>query len=275
MDLIRLRAIPWAALLATVAVASSSYAAGVEVRADSASEGSFGLRVQMGPDCAASQDLDLDADDGPLNGVYQACRTVSAAGVGIDSGSVTFVAGDVISLAEGFVVSVGATFVGEIDESLSGGPTYVQDRSPIDESVYTARFSARLEDLSLSGGQSIGSLIAYDADWTPVFRVIVEPDGASGHRLSLAARQDGGGEISTLPGEEIPVPAGWNLVELSWASGAGDGELRVGLNGGPLAGLTALDNDALRVEAIRLGGVEGSIFDASGHIELDSYSSTR
>jgi hypothetical protein len=249
--------------------------AGIEVNAAAASEGPHGLQVNFGPDCASPQDLVLDGDDGPLQGTYEACRTVSVESIGVTGGSVTLRAGDEISLGQGFTVSSGASFVAENDPALTGGDTYVQDTSPIAETVYTARFSARLDDLVLASGEKIDSLVAYSGGWQVIFRLSIEPASGGGYQLVLEARQDGGGMVQTPPGEEIPVPAGWTTVELAWAAGAGDGQLLVGLNGGALAGLADLDNGASLIETIRLGAVEGAIFTSSGAIQLDTYSSTR
>lgn len=250
-------------------------AAGVQVTTQAASEGVYGLQIDLGPDCASAQTLDLDGDDVPLDGTYEACRTITATSLSMTTGTAILRAGDEVWFGESFSVGGSAAFTVEIDGALSGGPTYVQDPSPIDENVYTARFSAKFEDVLLDPSEQIEELVAYSGDWDPIFRVIVEPDGGSGFQLVLEAVQDGGGMVQTPPGQEIAVAAGWNIVELEWSAGPGDGQLRLSINGGPLQGLTDLDNDAARIESVRLGAVGGAIFDASGSLQVDSYSSTR
>ncbi len=240
-----------------------------------AAEGVYGLRVDFGPDCPLAHFLVLDADDGPLQGLYEACRTISAEAVAVQGIGATMRAGDLISFGEGFHVVSGTDLSVELDATLTGGPTYVEDRGPIEESVYSARFSARLDSLVLGGGETVGVLIAYSALWEEIFRLVIQPAGGSGFELTLEARQDGGGMVQTPPGQEISVPAGWNLVEVEWLAGAGDGAFQVAINGGTLAGLTALDNAAWAIEAIRWGAVDGALFTATGSIELDTFSSNR
>lgn len=250
-------------------------AAGVEVTTEAAAEGTHGLRVHFGPDCAFVHNLVLDTDDGPLLGTYEACRTISAEAVAVEGAGTTLRAGDQIALGNGFQVEAGSELSVVLDSSLTGGPTYVQDSSPIDENVYTARFSARLDSLVLGAGESIGTLIAYSDAWEAIFRVAIEPATGGGFELFLEALQDGGGVVQTPPGQEIAVPAGWNTVELEWLAGAGDGRLQVAINGGVLAGLVDLDNAATEIETVRWGAVDGALFTSSGSIELDTFSSTR
>ncbi len=254
---------------------ATGWAAGVQVRSDAASEGTFGLRLTLGPDCASEHDLTLDGDDGPLQGSYQACRTIRVESVVVEGPSTTLTAGDKLSFDDGFSVAAGGGLVAVLDASLNGGPTYVEDRTPIDETIYTARFSARFDDLALAGGEELGNLVAYSGTGQTVFRVVVEPASGGGYQLALEARLDGGGLLQTPPGDELAIPAGWSTVELEWHASDGDGALLVGINGGSLAGLADLANGATRIETIRWGGVDGALFTGSGHLELDSFSSTR
>lgn len=264
-----------AALLLIGLGTTSADSAGIQVTTEAASEGLYGLQVNLGPDCAFDHFLVLDSDDGPLQGTYDACREITASGVAVTSGAATLRAGDGVGIGNGFQVANGASVTLALDATLNGGPTYVEDRSPIDENVYAARFSARFDDLSLGANEQVGSLIALSATFEELFRVLVEPDGTGGVQFALEARQDGGGVVQTPPGEEIPIPTGWVLVSLEWQAGEGDGSLLVGVNGGALQGLSDLDNDSARVETIRFGVISGPIFDATTSFQLDTYSSTR
>lgn len=262
-------------LLALGSIAAMAGAAGVQVSTDAAAEGTYGLQINLGPDCAAEHFLVLDGDDGPLQGIYEACREITASAVAVTTGQATLRAGDGVGLGDGFQVATGATVTLVLDSALNGGPTYVEDRSPIDENVYTARFSARFDDLALAANNRLDGLVGFSSTSEELFRVVLEPDGAGGFQFALEALQDGGGMIQTPPGQEIPIPAGWVLVALEWNAGDGDGQLLLGINGGGLQGLTDLDNDAARIETIRFGGVNGPLFDSTSFFQLDTYSSTR
>ncbi len=254
--------------------AATLEAAGIEITALAAAEGSQGLRVHLGPECHASQTLFLDSDDGPLQGDYEACR-VSAEGVEVAGAGATLRAAELIVLGDGFRVPAQASLELVIDASLPGAPTHVRDQSPIAETVYTARFSSRLDDLALPPGEHIDTLVAYSAAEETIFRLAVETAPGGGFQLSLAARQDGGGMVLTPPGQEIAVPAGWHLVELTWSAAPGAGRLELAVDGGVPAGLVDLDNGAAAVETIRWGAVDGAVLTASGSIDLDSFTSTR
>ena len=95
------------------------------------------------------------------------------------------------------------------------------------------------------------------ADGGDVFRLIVRRQ-AGQNLLVLGARQDGGGEILTPAGEEVALPAGWNLVELEWRAGDGEGRLLVAVNQAPLAGLSDLANALAEIERFDWGAVGGA-----------------
>ena len=198
---------------------------------------------------------------------------VDAAGLQVTTPGATLRAGSLISLGEGFVVASGATFAAELEGSLTAGDRYIEDTSPIAETVYNVHFSILLDQMNLSAGEVIEHLAGYSELGAEEFKVTIQSDGA-GLALVLESRH-GGGTTQTPAGQEIPLAAGWNEVDVQWLAGAGDGQLLVSVNGAAALGLAALDNPGSLIESIRWGVIGGDVESASGFLHLDAFSSWR
>ena len=257
-----------------IAAAVVSTAAEVRVEGPSAHAGAWGLEVSIGKDCAVPDELVLDSGSSPISGLHEACLELTARQTAVAGGAVLR-SGGAIVLGEGFSVPTGADLTLEIVPSMGSDFASVVDHSPIDETVYHAAFYVGLDALTLGAGDEIEHFTAYTASGFEVFRLTLEPDGAGGVELGLAARQDGGGWVQTAPGQEIPLSGGWSRIEVGWTAADGAGELRVAVAGGSPTTLTALDNDAYAIETIRWGAVTGSIGASTGALRLDTFSSWR
>lgn len=254
---------------------STLLAAEARVTTPSAHVGSWGLEVSIGKDCAAPDQLILDAGSGPLAGLYQACVQITVENASITDNIGVLRAGDAIVLGEGFSVIGDTDLTLEIIPPMASDFASLVDPSPIDEAVYNARFYVDRDALELGSGDEIEHFTAYAASGAEVFRLTLQPDGSGGVELGLAARQDGGGWIETAQGQEIPMPAGWSEVEVAWTAANGAGELRVTVAGGAPTILAGLDNDTYTVETVRWGAISGSIAASTGLLRLDAFSSWR
>ena len=176
----------------------------------------------------------------------------------------------------------GARFHGNCGAQVSltsGSPAYVQENGPSGEAAYRVRFYANLRLLTMSNGQEMDLFAAYYGAETPVgtasgnqaFRLVVEQ--VSGVKwLTAYARTDGGSDV------EIPAPIqlapGWRAIEVSFVAGAGNGELRLWVDGFPRTPLSGLDNDTRLVNYARWGGIVVPA-GAGGSFELDDFTSQR
>ena len=260
-----------AVLMALLAVAAPAAAADLEVLGAAAAAGSFGLQVSIGSTCT-TPDL-VTVPPGTADGYFEACQMLTAVDVEVSTDA-SFVAGDSIVLGSGFSVAGGATFSAVTDSLMPSELASVSTRSPIAEQTFNARFHLRLDSLSLANGEEVEHLRAVAADGSDIFRVILRRQSGQ-NLLVLGARQDGGGEILTPAGQEVGLPAGWNLIELSWRAGAGDGRLLVSVNQGAQSGLVDLANSLAEVETVRWGAVDGTFAGSPGRLEVDGFSAWR
>ena len=260
------------ALAAVALVAAPLAAADLEVRGESAALGSFGLDVTVGSTCSSPDNVTVDSPP-VIDGDFEACLVLEA--VGVDVGTdVSFVAGESIALREGFGVPGGASFAAVNDELMPGRFAAVATESPIAEQTFNARFHLRLDGLALADGEEIEHLRGLAGDGSDVFRLILRRQ-AGQNLLVLGARLDGGGEVLTPPGQEVLLPAGWNLLELDWRAGAGDGQLLVSVNQAAFVGLADLANDLAEVERFSWGAVDGTFSGAPGYLEVDGFDAWR
>lgn len=263
---------PLRALAAVLLAAAPLAAADLEVRGESAAVGSFGLDVTVGSTCSSPDNVTVDSPP-VIDGDFEACLALEALGVQVGT-DVSFVAGESIALRDGFGVPGGASFAAVEDGLMPGQFAAVASESPIAEETFNARFHLRLDGLALTEGEEIDHLRALDGAGSDVFRLILRRQ-AGQNLLVLGARLDGGGEVLTPPGQEIVLPAGWNLVQLDWRAGAGDGRLLVSLNQAAYVGLADLSNDLAQVERFSWGAVDGSFSGSPGTLEVDGFDSWR
>ncbi|MFQ5350029.1 MAG: 3-coathanger stack domain-containing protein [Thermoanaerobaculia bacterium] len=248
-------------------------AANLEVLATAAAVGSFGLDVTLGSTCSSSDNVTIQAPPATIDGDFEACQKLEVIGVEVGTDA-NFVAGDSITLDAGFAAPAGASFSAVIDGAMPSQFAAITTESPIAEQTFNARFHLRLDGLSLADGEEVEHFRAMAGDGSDVFRVILRRQ-AGQNLLLLGARQDGGGEILTPSGQEVSLPAGWNLVELDWRAGAGDGQLLVSVNQAAFVGLVDLANSLAEIERVDWGVVDGAFSGLPGRLEVDGFSSWR
>lgn len=263
---------PSCLLAILVAAGLPAAAADLEVRSDAAAVGSFGLDVTVGSTCASPDEVTLDAPP-TIDGAFEACRSLAALGVTVGTAA-SFVAGESILLGDGFTVPAGATLSVATDELMLDEYAAIASDAPAAERTFNASFHLRLDGLALAEGEEIEHLRALGGDGGDLFRLILRRQSGQ-NLLLLGARLDSGGEILTPAGQEVGLPAGWNLIELGWRAGDGDGQLLVSVNQAPFVGLTALANALAEVESFRWGAVDGAFAGSPGRLEVDGFNAWR
>jgi hypothetical protein len=243
----------------------------LEVTADSASAGSFGLEVTVGGTCSAPDDLVIEAPP-TIEGEFVACSTITASGVEVSGTGATFGAGTSITLGEDFAVGSGAPFEVTFDAGLLSGLAWVGDDSPSSATSYNADFDVRLDSLTIGDTDRIELFNGYSQNGDVQFQVILKRNVAlAENRLIMAVRQDDGSFVETPSIEEVLLPASWNNLRISWLTGSGDGYLLVSVNGGVFVGLAGIDNDQQALDEVRLGYVGGTISSSVGFLEVDGF----
>lgn len=243
----------------------------LEVTAGAASEGAFGLEVTVGGICTEPDDRTISAPPPTISGDFRACNTITASGVEVVSPGAVFAAGQTIILGPNFGVAAGASFSAALETAFQTGLAYVQHDAAGPLAAYNARFDLNLDSLTIASGERIEHFAGYDGSGSPVFRLFLERNAAdTGNQLVLAARRNDGTYAETSAGQEEPLVAGWNRIELAWRSTAGGGFLQVSVNDMPIVGLTGLVNDQRRVELARWGALGGG-GSTSGSMLQDSF----
>lgn len=248
-------------------------AADLQVRAGAAAVGDFGLRVVVGSTCSTPDEVTIEAPPATIGGAQEACRSLTVGDVAV-AVSADLVAGEAVAFGEGFSVSEDALLSVTLEPLMPGPFAAIASAAPLAEQSFNARFHLRLDSLSLAEGEEIDHLQALAGDGSDLFRLIVRRQSGQ-NLLALGARLDAGGEILTPPGQEILLPAGWNLVELEWRAGAGDGQLLVSVNQAAPVGLVDLANGGAAVERFRWGAVDGTFGGSPGRLEVDGLSAWR
>ncbi len=229
---------------------AGSYAGHLAVNGAASRVGGFGLEVTVGGTCAELDDLVVTP---PVEGSFVGCNTVTASGVQVEG--------------------TGATQA-VLDPGLLDGLAFVRDDTPQGAATYRGRFSVRLDDLSITAGDTVEIFNGYSADGEVQFKAILELDStATENQLVLAVRQDDGSYVQTAPGDEQTVGDGWNTLELRWANGADSGSATVSINGALPVGLSGVDNDGQEIDSVRAGYVGGQITTSGGSLDLDSFTS--
>lgn len=248
------------------------YAGDLAIAANAARIGGYGLKITVGNHCSAPDDLVLTPPPLLIEGEYLGCRSVLASGVRIGGTGATFAAGESIRLGEGFSVLSGSPFGSTLDPGLATDLAYLRDVTPDGHQSYSAAFELRLDSLAISEGDTIEIFNGYSGNGEAQFKLTLNYDwGVMRKQLLLSVRQDDGSFVTTPAGEELPLQDGWNKVEIDWQTGAGTGSFEVELNDAAMTGFSAIDNDAQRLDEVRLGNAGGTSTTTSGSMDFDDF----
>jgi hypothetical protein len=208
-------------------------------------------------------------------GDYAGCSTLSTSFP--VAAEVTFTAGDLVILRDGFRADSGATLTIEIDRALYPD-AWVQDDTPDGEIVYATTFSVDATNLDLDATDRFYHFIAFDEQGNPEVRVGVKFDeGLGERRLFLEVFEDGGGVVSTEGLTELELPTEWHVVGVG-VQRANKGELGVAylcvdaaIPPGACAELSGLDNDTGAIDFVRWGAIDVPSGSALGPLDLDDF----
>jgi len=241
-----------------------------------------GARLQLSG-CATTHDLVIPDQQVSSSQTFEGCSSVTASNVDVaDGANVTFRAGQTIRLGDGFSVASGASFTAAIDANLQGDAA-LEDRSPVGETRYVARFYVNLDAMSLPGSEQFEQFVGYDGGGQAQFRVVFKhDDGLNENRLFVEVRNDAGGFVSTEGGSELAIPSGWHAIEVDWraanSSAVNDGQIVVCLDddGSRLSceQLSAVDNDQGRIDFVQWGAL-GVDPNTTGSFDMDDFDSRR
>lgn len=240
----------------------------VTVSAAAARTGGYGLEVDVTPPCGSDHDVLLRGMTVSEPMHVASCSAISAGDglVVVADGRLTLTACTQVALLDGFHVESGGSAAVSIDPAVPY-EAYVQDDSPDSEATYNAEFSVNLDDLSLGSGDELDLFVAYDGDGMPQLRLTVSVEDG----FVMEVRDAVGTPISTSGSAFLP---GWNTIQLSWeASSSATASLTVS-HGTPET-VSGLDNDAARIEFVRLGAVGGTTTGTSGSVYFDNFISWR
>lgn len=260
--------------LAGLAVTERAPASEIKVNETAAAGGTFGLEVQAGIGCAGA---DLVIPAGSVTTDQTSCATITTATPGpvtVDAAGVDFLTGSRIKFDADFAILEDA-FTAKINQFIDSPLAFLTDDSPDDETNYWAFYRINLDPLTLALGEDIGQLVGYNSAGTEQFRVVLRRNAAPAeNRIAIQARDNTVGGLVEHD-EEFPLAAGVNIVAVWWRTADGLGQFLVSVNGTPLFGLDALDNDTSRLESVRLGFVDGNPAATTGSYYLDDFSSFR
>jgi hypothetical protein len=243
-------------------------AGAVTVSTAAARTGVYGLEVDVAPPCGPAHDVLLRdmTVSGPMR--VASCSAISAGdGFAVAAGgTLALTAHTAVALLDGFRVEPAGSATLSIDSAVPYS-AYVQDETPNAETTYNAEFSVYLDSLVLGGGDELDLFVAYDGDGIPQLRLLVR-EGAG---FDAEVRDDAG-DPTTIAGGA--VRAGWNTIQLGWEASA-SATVSLIVNGGTPATVSGLDNDAARIEFVRMGAVGGTLTTTSGTVFLDNFISWR
>ena len=260
-------------ILGGLVMVGGSSASDLAVTGGAAKAGTYGLEVSVGTTCTSAADYVVPVGSIAGPATEEGCLTLTASDVDITAGSVTFQAGDRITLQNGFSVASGANFTAAIDQALTGR-AYVQDDSPAAEQLYRARFYVDLSSLSPDSGDAFDHFTAYSNSNTAQFELRLEENGSN---IDLVVAALSGGSFSTVTADSS-LPSTYFAIEFEWkASNAGssNGHLDVWVDGSPVTGLSNLDNESGQIDYVRWGAVDGVDSTTSGTMDLDEFVSQR
>ncbi|MFZ2102956.1 MAG: right-handed parallel beta-helix repeat-containing protein, partial [Oricola sp.] len=176
-----------------------------------------------------------------------------------------------LSVSSGAALGGAYGLQADIDDNRS---LYVVDTTPANESAYAARFYFDPNSIVMASGNAHLLFKALDGASRTVYQIELRSYQGD-YQVRGQALGDGGGLTSTpwfrLHDDVHAIETIWQAAT---ADGGSDGSLTLWLDGELAASLAGLDNDTLRVEAVRLGAVTGIDSGTRGAYFFDAFGST-
>lgn len=160
---------------------------------------------------------------------------------------------------------------------VSGEPAWVLDANPTSDSIIRTDFDLNIDGLVMRDGDAFDLYAGWVvSDTQPAFKVTLEQISGQTH-IVLFAWDNSGGNVITASPAPIPGP-GWHRVSVEFGVAgtlAATGELRIFVDGSPLAELTDFDNQGNTVDSLQLGAIAGVDQGTSGFLDIDVYTAVR
>ena len=152
---------------------------------------------------------------------------------------------------------------------------YVTDDTPNAEPRYRVRFYFDPNSLSMASGDSFNVFRGFTGTSTDVLRVAFRYSSGS-YQVRGALLNDSSAVLTT---SWFAISDSPHLIELDWRAAAGpganDGSLTFWIDGAQRASLTGVDNDAWRIDQVRLGAVSAIPAGTRGTYFFDAFESRR
>lgn len=152
---------------------------------------------------------------------------------------------------------------------------YVTDDHPNAEPRYRVRFYFDPNSISMASGDSHRILSAFAGTSTAVLRTTFRYSSGA-YQIQFNVLNDSGTWLNT---SWATLSDAKHAIEFDWqaatSAGANNGSLAWWVDGGQQAGLSGVDNDTLRIDRVRLGGVYGIQTGTRGTYFFDDFVSRR
>ena len=154
-------------------------------------------------------------------------------------------------------------------------PIHVTDDTPNAEPRYRARFYLDPNSISMTNGDMFFIFNGFQGTSTAVMRVEFRRN-AGMYQLRAMIVNDTSTWTNT---SSFTISDASHFIELDWRAatsvGANNGRLTLWIDGVQKANLSAIDNDSLRIDRVRLGAVSGVDTGTRGTFYLDAFESRR
>jgi hypothetical protein len=152
---------------------------------------------------------------------------------------------------------------------------YVQNNSPANEARYRSRFRFDPNSISMASGNTHVIFQGYTGSNTATLRVEFRRNSGL-YQVRAALRNDA---FTWFVTNWFTISDAPHTIETDWraatSAGANNGQLGLWIDGAQVAQGTGVDNDAQRIEFVRLGSVSGVDTGTRGVYYFDSFESRR
>jgi hypothetical protein len=152
---------------------------------------------------------------------------------------------------------------------------YVQSNSPVNEARYRSRFRFDPNSISMVSGNTHIIFQGYTGSSTAMLRVEFRRNSGL-YQVRAALRNDA---LTWFVTNWFTISDAPHTIETDWraatSAGANNGQLGLWIDGAQVAQGTGVDNDAQRIEFVRLGSVSGVDTGTRGVYYFDSFESRR
>ncbi len=157
------------------------------------------------------------------------------------------------------------------------GALYVTDETPDSESSYYARFYFDPNSLYMGNGnhQIFQGYMETNGAQLEIFRIYLRKV-LSAYVLDVYVRNDPVSMTPWLKAAAYQISDAVHAIEIEWAAarapGANNGRMKLRVDGNSAGGISTVDNDAIRLDGVKLGAVSELDLGTSGTYCFDAVS---